>query len=186
MKVRERIVETATTLFHKQGYRSTGINQIITEANVAKGSFYYNFKSKEEVCIASLDARHLYWFDQLKAFVAKQTSTAPGSKPAILTAFDFLKAMNTREDFRGCNFLNILAELSPEETGILNVIQNHKQDLRVYLASLLPNTAQSDHVYLLFESAIMESKLYRAQWPIVKAREIVQSTLNRNEGELAI
>lgn len=36
---RERILDTAAILFHQQGYNSTGINQIISEAKVAKASF---------------------------------------------------------------------------------------------------------------------------------------------------
>lgn len=41
---RERIVETTFELFAKQGYNSTGINQIIADAGVAKASFYLHFK----------------------------------------------------------------------------------------------------------------------------------------------
>jgi AcrR family transcriptional regulator len=43
---RERILERASILFHHQGYNSTGINQIISEANVAKASFYQHFQNK--------------------------------------------------------------------------------------------------------------------------------------------
>ena len=49
---RERILDTATILFHQQGYNSTGINQIISEAKVAKASFYQHFKSKDDLCAA--------------------------------------------------------------------------------------------------------------------------------------
>ncbi|UII26928.1 TetR/AcrR family transcriptional regulator [Fulvivirga maritima] len=37
---RERILEVTSELFHQQGYNSTGINQIIKEAKVAKASLY--------------------------------------------------------------------------------------------------------------------------------------------------
>lgn len=173
MKVQERIIATATTLFHTQGYNSTGINQIIEEANVAKGSFYYNFKSKEEVCIAYLNARHKFWSEALQAF----TKSEANSNRKVLKSFDFLITMNKKENFRGCSFLNILSEISVDNTTILKVIQNHKSDLRNYFASHLENANVSDHVYLLFESAIIESQLYRKQWPVEKAKEIVKSIL---------
>ncbi|MBL7881826.1 MAG: helix-turn-helix transcriptional regulator, partial [Chryseobacterium gambrini] len=51
---KERIIETTFELFAKQGYNSTGINQIIAEAKVAKASFYQYFKSKEELCVEFL------------------------------------------------------------------------------------------------------------------------------------
>lgn len=173
MKAYDRILQTASQLFHQQGYNSTGINQIIDEANVAKGSFYYNFKSKEEVCIAFLKARHDYWFDQLRAFLGSDTSNIH----PVLSSFNFLSFMNKKEDFRGCSFLNILSEISKDNTAILQVIQNHKNDLRLYLIKLVGNELQGDHIYLLFESAIIESQLFKNQWPVVKAKAIVESLL---------
>ncbi|WP_394972777.1 TetR/AcrR family transcriptional regulator [uncultured Croceitalea sp.] len=170
MKPRSRILKTASHLFHIQGYNSTGINQIIEEASVAKGSFYYNFKSKEEVCIAFLNARHAYWFESLKNYIElKKNEEQP-----ILLAFDFLIEMNVKENFRGCSFLNILSEIPSDNSKILKVIQNHKKDLRQYIASLVNNNKVSDHIYLLFESSIIESQLYRGQWPIKKSKKIVK------------
>ena len=46
VSARERIVQTATSLFESQGFAATGINQIIAESNTAKASFYDHFSSK--------------------------------------------------------------------------------------------------------------------------------------------
>ena len=51
MDTRERILDTAARLFYAQGYNSTGINQVIKEANVAKASLYQHFPSKEDLLI---------------------------------------------------------------------------------------------------------------------------------------
>ncbi|WP_395765358.1 TetR/AcrR family transcriptional regulator [Elizabethkingia anophelis] len=48
---RERILATATILFHRQGYNNTGINQIIIKSGVSKATFYDHFKSKDDLCI---------------------------------------------------------------------------------------------------------------------------------------
>ncbi|WP_234859096.1 TetR/AcrR family transcriptional regulator [Aquimarina aquimarini] len=173
MAVREKLIQTASTLFHKQGYNSTGINQIIEEAGIAKGSFYYNFKSKEDLCIAYLNDRHDYWFNALKQYIR----THKKNGVPLLLAFDFLVAINKKENFRGCSFINILSEINENTLSILEVVQNHKNDLRNYLSDISETPMIADHVYLLFESAILESKLFRDQWPVLKAREIVESLL---------
>jgi AcrR family transcriptional regulator len=67
---RERILNTAYTLFHKQGYNNTGINQIIMEANVSKASFYAHFKSKDDLCIEFLNKRFDYWVSELENFTS--------------------------------------------------------------------------------------------------------------------
>ncbi len=52
---RERIVRVANDLFHRQGYHATGLEQVLREAGVAKGSFYHHFRNKEALALAVLD-----------------------------------------------------------------------------------------------------------------------------------
>ena len=166
---RQRIVEITSELFAKQGYNSTGINQIIAEAEVAKASFYQHFKSKEDLCVEFLNVRHQYWFNELHTFSAK----APDLRSKVVSAFDFLISMNKKENFRGCSFLNILSEIPVDNTKILKVIQSHKEDLRNYFLQLLKDDALSDHIYMLFESSIIESQLFRSNELIEKSKKII-------------
>lgn len=46
---RNEILDTAEKLFYTKGYTRTTINDILNEIGIAKGTFYYYFKSKEEV-----------------------------------------------------------------------------------------------------------------------------------------
>lgn len=46
---REEILDVAGRLFERKGYASTTINDILSDIGIAKGTFYYYFKSKEEV-----------------------------------------------------------------------------------------------------------------------------------------
>ncbi|KAA2217682.1 TetR/AcrR family transcriptional regulator [Chryseobacterium sediminis] len=170
---RERIIETTFQLFARQGYNSTGINQIISEAEVAKASFYQYFKSKEDLCVEFLNVRHEYWFSELNNFLAKEKD----SKSKITKAFDFLVYMNGKENFRGCSFLNILSEIPMDNVKILSVIQSHKADLRNFFLELLNNDSLSDHVYMLFESSIIESQLFKSNELIEKSKKIVTNLI---------
>jgi TetR/AcrR family transcriptional repressor of nem operon len=49
------IVRIGTGLIHLQGYNATGIDAILKEVGVPKGSFYHFFKSKEEFGLAVID-----------------------------------------------------------------------------------------------------------------------------------
>lgn len=46
---RNEIIETAGKLFEEKGYEQTQVQDIVSEIGVAKGLFYYYFKSKDEV-----------------------------------------------------------------------------------------------------------------------------------------
>ena len=52
---RLEIIETARRLFRDRGFSNTPVDAIIKEMGVAKGTFYYYFKSKEEVLEAIVD-----------------------------------------------------------------------------------------------------------------------------------
>ena len=174
MSPRERILEKTFTLFHQQGYNATGINQIIEDAKVAKASFYQHFKSKEDLCVAFLNERHSFWFNQLEQFTFNEKE----AKSKALSSFDFLIFMNKKENFRGCSFLNILSEIPSDNVKILNVIQSHKQDLRTYFQKIINNELLSDHVYLLFESCIIESQLFKSNQLIEQSKKIIQTLIS--------
>ncbi|MDQ1858872.1 MULTISPECIES: TetR/AcrR family transcriptional regulator [unclassified Chryseobacterium] len=171
---KERIIETTFQLFARQGYNSTGINQIISEAEVARASFYQYFKSKEDLCVEFLKVRHEYWFGELNTFLAKEKD----SKSKIINAFDFLVYMNGKENFRGCSFLNILSEIPMDNTKILTVIQSHKADLRNFFSELLNDDELSDHIYMLFESSIIESQLFKSNELIEKSKKIATNLIH--------
>jgi len=52
---RRDLVTVAEQLFLKQGYENTTIDQIIGSLKLAKGTYYYHFRSKEDILIAVSD-----------------------------------------------------------------------------------------------------------------------------------
>ena len=49
MERKAELVETAHELFFKNGYDATAVSDIVKTAGVAQGTFYWYFKSKEEI-----------------------------------------------------------------------------------------------------------------------------------------
>ncbi|ADL52701.1 TetR/AcrR family transcriptional regulator [Clostridium cellulovorans] len=48
-QAKQCLIETAARLFLRKGYSSTGINDILSEADMSKGSFYFHFSSKKDL-----------------------------------------------------------------------------------------------------------------------------------------
>jgi len=55
-QTREAILEVATRLIQIKGYKATSLDDVLRESGVGKGSFYYYFKSKEDLGHAILDS----------------------------------------------------------------------------------------------------------------------------------
>ena len=53
--VRERILETASALFYKQGVRAVGVDLVVEKAGVAKTSLYRHFGTKDDLVAAFLE-----------------------------------------------------------------------------------------------------------------------------------
>ena len=61
---REELIDIAEELFLKHGYEETPVSDIVKKAHVAQGTFYYYFKSKNEILDALVD-RYLQEFADL-------------------------------------------------------------------------------------------------------------------------
>jgi AcrR family transcriptional regulator len=58
---REELIDIAEELFLKNGYEETPVSDIVQKADVAQGTFYYYFRSKDEILDALVD-RYLEMF----------------------------------------------------------------------------------------------------------------------------
>ena len=52
---RKELVETAARLFAEKGYESVSVRDILAEVNGAPGMFYYYFKSKQDIYLATME-----------------------------------------------------------------------------------------------------------------------------------
>lgn len=80
---REKILAAAAQLIHRQGYNNTGLQEILQTAGVPKGSFYFHFKSKEDLALALIDRFVSVWRG-----LAEET-LADTSRPALARLRDF-------------------------------------------------------------------------------------------------
>lgn len=182
---KERILKTVDRLFYEQGYAATGVNQIIAEAQVAKASFYQHFPSKEELVLAYIEAYNTNFFQQLRRL--EQQFTEPRAN--VLALFDLLADFAKQVEFRGCTFLNIVSEFSQPESKPRILIAQFKTELKEYIEQLVLKTlakgisaasakTRATAVYLLFEAALIESRVHHDLWPIQASKDAVSELLS--------
>ncbi|MGB9251424.1 MAG: TetR/AcrR family transcriptional regulator [Mycobacterium sp.] len=68
---RAALIDTAATLFRRQGYAATGLNQILDEAAVKPGSLYHHFpRGKQQLAAAVVDGTGAAIEQLLRRFLA--------------------------------------------------------------------------------------------------------------------
>lgn len=55
MDKKNNLLEAATTIFAEKGYKNASVDEIVEKAETAKGTFYYHFKSKEDLFLSLID-----------------------------------------------------------------------------------------------------------------------------------
>jgi AcrR family transcriptional regulator len=145
-----RILDTAGRLFYGQGIRAVGVDTIAAEIGISKRTLYNYFPSKDQLILAYL-SRHL---------VPPKTSERPLLEQ-ILRIFDWLERWFASDSFRGCPFVNAIAELGDATHPGTKMAVAYKEQRRVWLRDALRrlNVADPDglatQIAILVEGAII-------------------------------
>lgn len=63
---RQIILETASRLFSRYGFNKTSLDEIVSTAQIAKGTVYYYFANKEELFMAAVEKKAEDYFAALR------------------------------------------------------------------------------------------------------------------------
>jgi len=107
---RERLLAAADRLFYAEGIHMVGIDRLISEAGVAKGSLFYNFTGKDELVTAYLAGRH----EDRRERIARRQQGLIDPVERILAMFDVLEESALSPTYNGCPFANAYAEAAPD------------------------------------------------------------------------
>jgi len=80
---RQLLLEAATWVFARKGYRAAAVSDIILRAEVARGTFYLYFASKQAVFLAVVQAFHDRIRQELQAMDAAPPGDAAGLKARL-------------------------------------------------------------------------------------------------------
>jgi AcrR family transcriptional regulator len=72
---RRQLLTAATAVFARRGFRAAGISDIVSEAGVARGTFYLYFESKAQVFLAIADD----FYDRLEMAIAGSGAGVPAN-----------------------------------------------------------------------------------------------------------
>src|SRR3954470_8144294 len=149
--MKERILETADRLFYQRGIRAVGVDTIAAEIGISKRTLYNHFPSKDALIATYLAGRF--------------TTAPPSDKPPldqILGTFDRLERGFSSRGFRGCPFVNAVAELGTEDHSVKKIAIAFKESRRLWFRDRLVQLGVADadglatQLQLLVDGAIAQ------------------------------
>jgi AcrR family transcriptional regulator len=120
---RQRLIESAVRRFYRDGFRSVGIDQILSDVGISKTAFYKHFESKEDLMLAALEDQNRWLQETFRALIQERGGATPlGQLQALL---DVVEYVVDSDDFQGCIFVNVAMEFPlPHEPAHVAAAQN--------------------------------------------------------------
>lgn len=156
---RERILDTAYTLFSRHGIRAVGVDTVVAESGVAKMTLYRHFPSKNDLVLAFLERREQLW---TRGWVEEETgrrATTPGER--LLAIFDIFDEWFHRDDFEGCSFINVLLEIEDPTHVVHAAAVQNLATIRAFLRRLAE------------EAGVPDPDTFSRQWHMLMKGSIV-------------
>jgi TetR/AcrR family transcriptional regulator, transcriptional repressor for nem operon len=115
-ETRQTLLEVGTRYLWEHGYHHSGLNDILGEAQVPKGSFYYYFNSKEDFGLQSLDFFASNLLEGLRSFLEDEAfPPLERLRRYFETSAEDLEAFGFRQ---GCLIGNFGQEMSDQNERI--------------------------------------------------------------------
>ncbi|WP_454619492.1 TetR/AcrR family transcriptional regulator [Bradyrhizobium cenepequi] len=174
--MKDRILQTADRLFYLKGIRAIGVDTISAEIGISKRTLYNHFPSKDALIAAYLEHR----------FVQPKPSDKPPVEQ-ILGTFDALERRFGAKDFRGCPFVNAVAELGGEDKSVKKVAIAFKESRRLWFRDRLVELGVADpeglatQLQLLVDGSIAQD-LVRDDPAMARAAKDAARVLLENAG----
>lgn len=142
MENREKLLDAGEHAFRETSYSESGINDILSDSGVPKGSFYHHFASKEAFGIAVADR-----YNEAQIAAARACLEDP-SLPHISRVrlfFEQARAeMGKRKFAQGCLMCNLSTELADERPAFQAALDTHWQGMTAVLADCLNEVELSE------------------------------------------
>lgn len=139
-EARQRLLDTASGIFYRDGIHSVGVDRVILEAGVTRATFYRHFPGKEHLVLAYLQAEDGALREQFAAASRKGLDGEALLEAIIQTIADDVSRNHTR----GCPFINASAEYPDAQSPVRLTVASHRAWFRGQLRDALQAAGRDD------------------------------------------
>jgi AcrR family transcriptional regulator len=188
-EARKRILDTARDLFYRNGYRATGINEIIKKSGVAKATFYAHFQAKESLALAYVQSLN----EEEIRIISDGIEKYAGPYEKLIGLLKFLIPYSEERDYRGCAYLNMSSEIPHHANPVRQECKGHYVSVRQLIGQLVQELKMkrgaswkgrnagkvADDFMLILSGAMAMAEVYHDAEPFHNAIEAAKRLLKK-------
>jgi AcrR family transcriptional regulator len=137
-ETRSRILQSAMSLFGRQGYDATGVAGICEAAAVSKGAFYHHFDGKQVVFLSLLEE----WLASVEADLAGTLSQASNVVDGLLGMAERTQGIFNDADGRLSIFLEFWAQARKDPEVWRRVVEPFRRYREMFAAVIRKGIAE--------------------------------------------
>jgi AcrR family transcriptional regulator len=174
------VLRAADELFYARGISGVTMSDVRDLSGVSMRRLYAMYDSKHALVAGWLIDRHQAWMHWFTTTVDRHVAAGAD---AVLATFDAIGEWITSPGYRGCAFINSLAETSETDETHRTIISSHKRDLIDHLAAL----AARDHpaapdwlpaaLGVILDGTIVQCAVFDTTDPLDAARSATRQLL---------
>lgn len=132
--VREHILEVGQRIMAGKGFSAVGLNEILSTANVPKGSFYHYFGSKDAFGEALLDTYFSAYHAEMDALLTRT------DVPAATSLMQYFESWQANQSFLDCQGKCLAVKLAAE---VVDLSEAMRLAMRQGTAGIITRTASA-------------------------------------------
>jgi AcrR family transcriptional regulator len=111
---KERLIDSAATLFHKNGLMATSLADIAKHADIPIGNVYYYFKTKDDLALAAMHKRR----EQFAAAYSMLSDNIDDPRERLIEAVNYYAKVRNDYTKFGCPIGKLINDTDPEKDPI--------------------------------------------------------------------
>lgn len=128
---RQKLIDITYDEIYEKGYQAASLSEILSKAQVHKGSMYYFFANKKEMAMCALK-------EKMSARFTKRYATILAYESNILDElFKVLNDISLRDFKKGCPLANIVQEMSNLDEDFDAMSKGFYEDFRGIIKDIL-------------------------------------------------
>lgn len=185
---RQKLIDITYDEIYEKGYQAASLSEILSKAQVHKGSMYYFFANKKEMAMCALKEKLSERFTTRYATILEYESNI------LDELFKVLKDTSLRDFKKGCPLANIVQEMSNLDVDFDVMSKGFYEDLKKCFkdildkAVLLKELKACDtqklalHIAVVVEGAILSTKATANEKDYLDSIECLQEYIRKCYG----
>jgi AcrR family transcriptional regulator len=189
-QTRERLIDSATRRFYRDGFRNVGIDQVMDDVGISKTAFYKHFRSKDELMLAVLEKQNRWLQETFSKLVEQRAGGGASPADQLRAVMDVVDQIIGNDDYQGCIFVNVAMEFPLPHQPAHAAAAQHKRAIEGFVRDLAERAGAEDpralaqELCLVMEGAYVTRQVTGDPRTSAVARRVAEAVLERHLGQI--